>query len=115
MGNVKLAQDRLERMRSLPDWSNDICFQLSELSIAISSASSSDFGLKEAIYSLQELIQLYGQSGRLSSALAAVYGLMGRFGDAQGALSKAVNLDADGMANSVAISVHLAGTEESVK
>ncbi len=120
MGNAHLAHERLQKMRTIPGWSNDLCFQLAELTVALSNTTADDdegegFGLKEAVYSLQEMIQLYGQSDRLMSGLAGLYAMMGKFGDAQAALSKTVRLDADGQATAVAISVHLSGHEEAIK
>lgn len=133
-GNFQLAQERLEKMRAIPEWSNDICFQLAELSVALSSAAaasgaeseeefnnnnnnnnSNGFSVNEAIYSLQELIQLYGPSPRLQSNLAALLAVVGKFGDAQATLSRAVGLDADGEANAVAISAHLSGNAEVIR
>ena len=89
---------------------------LAELSIALSADSSEEeFGLKEALYSVQELSQLYGQSARLAAATAAIYALMGKFGDAQAVVSRAGQLDADGGATECVISVHLSGDETVVK
>ena len=115
LGRVEEATARLQKMREIPDWRSDARFQLCEVSVALSSVTSEEFGPTEALYSLQEMIQIYGPSQRLTANLLAVMAILGKFGEAQAVVSKQPHLNADGEANAVAIHSHLQSGTESIK
>lgn len=116
LGRVEEASVRLQKMREISDWRSDARFQLCEVNVALSSsAASEEFGPTEALYSLQEMIQIYGPSQRLTANLLAVMAVLGKFGEAQAVVSKQPHLNADGEANAVAIHSHLQAGIESIK
>lgn len=98
LGQVGMAQERLEKMKNIPEWKDDVRFLLIEAQLGLSNSetfndSVSDsnnelpsFTAKDSLYSYQELIQLHGQTPRLLVNLAAAYVLLGKFQDAQNVL-----------------------------
>ena len=90
LGQVGMAQVRLERMKNIPEWKDDVRFLLIEAQLGLNASSSSPlnadsatFTTKDSLYSYQELIQIHGQTPRLLVSLAAAYLLLGKFQEAQ--------------------------------
>lgn len=115
LGRVEEASQRLQKMRQIPSWRSDARFQLCEVSVSLSSVDNEEFGPTEALYSLQELIQIHGPSPRLTANLLAVLGVLGKFGEAQAVVSKQPQLGCDGEANAVAIHSHLQPETDNIK
>lgn len=116
LGRVEEASQRLQKMRQIPSWRSDARFQLCEVSVSLGSVNNSEeFGPTEALYSLQEMIQMHGPSPRLTANLLAVLGVLGKFGEAQAVVSRQPQLGCDGEANAVAIHSHLQAETDSIK
>lgn len=98
-GQFSLAQDRLQRMKNIPEWKDDVRFLLIEALLGLnhSDTNNSDnnnsdnnnsevFNVKDSLYSYQELIQVNGSTPRLQLYLAAAFILLKKFTDAQSIL-----------------------------
>lgn len=93
LGQVGMAQGRLEKMKNIPEWKDDVRFLLIETQLGLSSdiepadaTATTKFSAKDSLYSYQELIQVHGQTPRLLILLAAAYLLLGKFQEAQNSL-----------------------------
>lgn len=91
LGQVGMARGRLEKMKNIPEWKDDVRFLLTEAQIGlnIDTADNDDscvFTPKDSLYSYQELIQIHGQTPRLLLFSAAAYILLGKFQEAQNSL-----------------------------
>lgn len=117
LGLIDMARKQLVKMQAVSEWTDDARFLLCEISVALhggSSAESSDedapFGTKEALYTLQELMQVHGSTARLLTFVAGCHALLGKFSEAQAALLQAARLEpanANVQANLLAVSMHL--------
>ena len=91
-GQFSLAQDRLQRMKNIPEWKDDVRFLLVEALLGLhhsdinSDNNSEGFNVKDSLYSYQELIQVNGSTPRLQLYLAAAFILLKKFTDAQSIL-----------------------------
>ena len=93
-GQVEMAQERLEKMKCIPEWKDDVRFLLIEAQLGLqqqqhhqmTSTNSTPFTAKDSLYSFQELIQIHGQTPRLLTFSAAAYVLLGKFHEAQNCL-----------------------------
>lgn len=97
LGQFQMARDRLEKMRIIPEWVDDIRFLLLESSICLISEqhkhnhrddnqSNCFFSVTDCLYSFQELFQIHGSTITLVSGLAASFVLLGKFSEAQNIL-----------------------------
>ena len=91
LGQVDLARGRLEKMKNIPEWKDDVRFLLTEAQIGLNIDTSDNdyscvFTPKDSLYSYQELIQIHGQTPRLLLFSAAAYILLGKFQEAQNSL-----------------------------
>lgn len=75
-------------MKNIPEWKDDVRFLLTEalLGLHTSPSDDSDFGVKDSLYSYQELIQVHGSTPRLLLHLAAAFVLLKKFPEAQSTL-----------------------------
>lgn len=87
-GQFSLAQDRLQKMKNIPEWKDDVRFLLIEALLGLHHADTNSEGLnvKDSLYSYQELIQVHGSTPRLLLYLAAAFVLLKKFTDAQSIL-----------------------------
>lgn len=87
-GQFSLAQDRLKKMKNIPEWKDDVRFLLIEALLGLhqSDTNSEGFNVKDSLYSYQELIQVHGSTPRLLLYLAAAFILLKKFTDAQSIL-----------------------------
>lgn len=88
LGQVQLAQDRLEKMKNIPEWKDDVRFLLSEALLGLHSNNDAVFSAKDALYSYQELIQVHGATPLLLLHLAAGYVLIGKHQEANNTLNQ---------------------------
>jgi hypothetical protein len=94
LGQFALAQERLQKMKNIPEWKDDIRYLLIEALLGLhqnstdngSSEEVSSFGVKDSLYSYQELIQVHGSTPRLLLHLAAAFILLQKFSEAQATL-----------------------------
>ena len=94
LGQIKLAHERLQKMKNIPEWQDDVRFLLIEALLGLYQDDSVDsdsherarFTVKDSLYSYQELIQVHGSTSFLLCHLAAAYTLLGKFSDAQSTL-----------------------------
>lgn len=88
LGQVGMAQGRLEKMKNIPEWKDDVRFLLAEAQLGLNSDldPATTFTAKDSLYSYQELIQIHGQTPRLLILMAAAYLLLGKFQEAQNSL-----------------------------
>lgn len=107
LGQFKLARDRLNKMRSIPEWTDDVRFILTESVLSISAhgfdgsenhldtKDSYTFTIKDALYSYQELIQIHGTSTKLACGLSASFALLSKFNEAQNNLINLLETETD--------------------
>lgn len=86
-GQIQSAQDRLAKMKNIPAWKDDVRFLLSEALLNLYHRDSND-RVKDALYSYQELIQVYGETPFLLLHLAAAYTLIGKHQEASNTLKQ---------------------------
>lgn len=142
LGQIKMAQERLDKMEGIPEWKDDVRFLLIEALLGLhnridlesdtdtdahnlesTSSSSSNFSVKDSLYSYQELIQVHGQTPLLLLHLAASYALLSKFGEAQSTLLQISSLSSscDSSINSlinsnlIALSALLNSSSEQLK
>lgn len=112
LGQIRMAQDRLEKMRNIPEWKDDVRFLLIEARLGLhttdstseTEAEGSRFTAKDSLYSYQELAQVHGQTPLLSLHLAAAYVLLGKFAEAQTTILSMTDGN-ENKANSTSVSV----------
>lgn len=86
-GQFSLAQDRLQKMKNIPEWKDDVRFLLIEALLGLTSCDANEsFGVMDSLYSYQELIQVHGSTPRLLLHLAAAFILLKKFTEAQSTL-----------------------------
>jgi hypothetical protein len=90
-GQFGLAQDRLQKMKNIPEWKDDVRFLLIEGLLGLhcyenDNGDLESFGVKDSLYSYQELIQVHGSTPRLLLHLAAAFILLKKFTEAQSTL-----------------------------
>lgn len=86
LGQFELAQERLQKMKNIPEWKDDIRYLLAEALLGLHQNTSEEvsfFGVKDSLYSYQELIQVHGSTPRLLLHLAAAFILLQKFQEAQ--------------------------------
>lgn len=84
-GQFSLAQNRLQKMKNIPEWKDDVRFLLIEALLGLTYNDES-FGVMDSLYSYQELIQVHGSTPRLLLHLAAAFILLKKFTEAQSTL-----------------------------
>jgi hypothetical protein len=112
-GNRGLARDRLGLLRSVPEFAEDVRLQMLEASMnLLDSASSSDTEqqtslARDALYTFQELAQLYGKTTMLMCGQAAALLLLDKSAEASAILTALPGNVADVAANRVAAEARL--------
>jgi hypothetical protein len=89
LGQFGMARERLEKMRIIPQWVDDIRFILLEATICLTSAAShvSFDGEEESFFTVTDcLYSFHGSTVPLVCGLAASFVLLGKFSEAQNAL-----------------------------
>ncbi len=124
LGQFGMARERLEKMRIIPQWVDDIRFILLEATICLTSAAShvsfdgeeeSFFTVTDCLYSFQELIQIHGSTVPLVCGLAASFVLLGKFSEAQNALQTLSSSNQQTIQyNSLVMAILLADQDSSV-
>lgn len=86
LGQVSLAQNRLQKMKNIPEWKDDVRFILIEALLGLYSNTDNEdstFGVMDSLYSYQELVQVHGNTPRLLLHLAAAFILLKKIPEAQ--------------------------------
>ena len=101
LGQLKLANQRLQKMKNIPEWKEDVRLLLSESLLGIYNSShdqdtpddkdasdgfTNHFTPMDSLYSYQELIQVHGDTCKLQLLLSAAYSALGKFSEAHSTL-----------------------------
>lgn len=90
-GQVGAAEDRLRLLKQVPEFAEDVRLLMVEAGVKLAredeDAGERHSGVRDALYTYQELAQLHGRSDQLAQGQAAALALLGKFSEARALLT----------------------------